>query len=1061
MSRRRPRSCTLAPLALAALLVALATACSDSPTSSDPITISISPAQATVGAAGTLQLSATVSGTSNTQVNWTASAGTISGSGSTATFTAPAQGGSVTITARSQASADASATAQVTVTPAAVSVSPAEAELLRGETLVFTASVTGTEQTGVNWSASCGTVQAQGGSATFTAPDAPGSCTVTATSTLDSSRSGSASAATLPDWRITTLTGPVASCTPLSCSYSAGLEIANEGTGPTDPEGYSVLRFDEALAGQTLTYQSSMPTITGSVRVLGPAAAPVTLDANSGGTTLRRGMAILGGRVVAERIRVTNGLAQFGGGIVATEDADLVLRDVEIAGNTTNTNGGGGLRVSVNSRAHLERVTVLNNNSIGTSTPGAGVSVISGSVLTWVNGLIQGNTVEDGWGGGLHVFNAEVELTDVEIRDNRVLAGTAGGGGALIQGPARGVFDGVVFSGNQVVADANGGGARLTTAGLDVTIRNSRFENNHALNAGGLSIANNRVVVENSQFVGNEARGHSGGVAVFASAEAVLANVDIDGNVAGTFAGGIRFDSNAIGTFENVRIRDNQAQTFGGGIHALPGTQVSMSDGEISGNTVLGSWGGGIYNVGGSFTLDDVEILGNHAPGEGAAGGGVVISDGAELQMTGGRVAGNSTTFGGGLWARASEITLTGTEITDNEASSQGGGLQFVADVDATLREVTVAGNTAGEANGGGLTAFSNSRILLEESVVSSNSSATTGGGMILSNSEVAIVGTRIEGNEAATFGGGMLITLDATDVAISDSEIIGNSAGLQGGGIQQANGARLSLDRVLVAENEAEFGGAGLTAGGPATVRNSTFHANDGPATGQGGGGGILAASAGNLVLENVTLSANRAFRGGGLRATGPAALNGVTLFRNVATDEGGGILAEASGVITLRNTLVSGNTAGEAPSNCALGGSASIVSQGHNLSDDAACTPYFGQGGDANGVAAGLSTEIATNGGATPTHALLAGSPAINSGDAATCLPTDQRGYGRNGTCDIGAFEFEGIAPPTAPRLWGSQLELLPRVRSTGPTALDGDGARPQGMVGGVTLPTMEILR
>jgi hypothetical protein len=61
--------------------------------------------------------------------------------------------------------------------------------------------------------------------------------------------------------------------------------------------------------------------------------------------------------------------------------------------------------------------------------------------------------------------------------------------------------------------------------------------------------------------------------------------------------------------------------------------------------------------------------------------------------------------------------------------------------------------------------------------------------------------------------------------------------------------------------------------------------------------------------------------------------------------------------------------------------------------------------------------------NGGTTPTHALLPGSPAIDKGlNANVVLPTDQRGFLRivdgdgNGTAivDIGAFEFQ--SSPTA---------------------------------------------
>jgi hypothetical protein len=39
--------------------------------------------------------------------------------------------------------------------------------------------------------------------------------------------------------------------------------------------------------------------------------------------------------------------------------------------------------------------------------------------------------------------------------------------------------------------------------------------------------------------------------------------------------------------------------------------------------------------------------------------------------------------------------------------------------------------------------------------------------------------------------------------------------------------------------------------------------------------------------------------------------------------------------------------------------------------------------------------------------TRPLLAGSPAIEAGEG--CLPTDQRGLPRTGSCDLGAFELQ----------------------------------------------------
>jgi len=85
-----------------------------------PITVSISPTSATLAPNGTQQFTASVTGSSNTAVNWSvdgvpggnSTAGTVSTAG---LYTAPSTGGAHTVTATSQSSSAASASAAVTV----------------------------------------------------------------------------------------------------------------------------------------------------------------------------------------------------------------------------------------------------------------------------------------------------------------------------------------------------------------------------------------------------------------------------------------------------------------------------------------------------------------------------------------------------------------------------------------------------------------------------------------------------------------------------------------------------------------------------------------------------------------------------------------------------------------------------------------------------------------------------------------------------------------------------------------------------------------------------------
>src|SRR6266567_8674853 len=125
------------------------------------ITIVVSPTSTSLTSGGTQQFSATVLGSTNTAVTWTSSAGTISTSG---LFTAPTvtTNTSVTVTATSNANTAKKASATVAVSPTgstiSVTVSPSSTTLTSGNTQQFSATVQGTSNTAVTWSATAGTV---------------------------------------------------------------------------------------------------------------------------------------------------------------------------------------------------------------------------------------------------------------------------------------------------------------------------------------------------------------------------------------------------------------------------------------------------------------------------------------------------------------------------------------------------------------------------------------------------------------------------------------------------------------------------------------------------------------------------------------------------------------------------------------------------------------------------------------------------------------------------------------------------------------------------------------
>ncbi len=155
----------------------------------DCVRLTITPSPASVEVGKELDFTATPKDPTDTSFLWSVDRGAINAAGH---LTAPTTPGPLTVTATSEQHPDHEGQASVRVTcPAGTSefegecrvvgitINPTSATVEPGGTQQFTATVTGIADTRVTWSASCGSVTQFG---LFTAPQAPGSCNVTAAS---------------------------------------------------------------------------------------------------------------------------------------------------------------------------------------------------------------------------------------------------------------------------------------------------------------------------------------------------------------------------------------------------------------------------------------------------------------------------------------------------------------------------------------------------------------------------------------------------------------------------------------------------------------------------------------------------------------------------------------------------------------------------------------------------------------------------------------------------------------------------------------------------------------
>ena len=245
-------------------------------------------------------------------------------------------------------------------------------------------------------------------------------------------------------------------------------------------------------------------------------------------------------------------------------------------------------------------------------------------------------------------------------------------------------------------------------------------------------------------------------------------------------------------------------------------------------------------------------------------------------------------------------------------------------------------------------------------------------------------------------------------------------SSGRAGGAVHVAAGATLTLNNCTVRDSTGQGGGGGIFNGGTFTLNASTMTVNS--ALGTSAGGAVL--NAGSMTITNSTLSSNSATAGGGAlfsAAGSTLVMNNVTISGNSTSggSDGGGIQIAAGASATLANTILANNQASGPSEDCA----GTVTSLGDNLVEVATGCTGLGAN-DITGVDP-LLGPLQDNGGRTLTHALLAGSPALDAGGFTACELTDQRGLERpqGPACDIGAFElFPGcpavtVNPATLP--------------------------------------------
>ncbi|MEM7028117.1 MAG: LamG-like jellyroll fold domain-containing protein [Chloroflexota bacterium] len=240
------------------------------------------------------------------------------------------------------------------------------------------------------------------------------------------------------------------------------------------------------------------------------------------------------------------------------------------------------------------------------------------------------------------------------------------------------------------------------------------------------------------------------------------------------------------------------------------------------------------------------------------------------------------------------------------------------------------------------------------------------------------------------------------------------------GGGIYNENGT-LSLENLTLYDNVAAGWGGGLNADGDeavTTIYNSTVVGNSAAAA-----GGVNAISNAQLTLYNVTIANNTAGWIGGLHAGDGETGAFVQIYNSIIANNVG-----TDPMFTEMNCFNANGTAsvGDNINNLIEGGE---CNEGTTVTNLLSADPLLG--------------SLDYHGGNTLSYALQPNSPALTSGDAATCLTVDQRGQSRldfGATCDLGAYELGGadllITKQVTPTLlvYGDSITYTLQLTNTG---------------------------
>lgn len=333
-----------------------------------------------------------------------------------------------------------------------------------------------------------------------------------------------------------------------------------------------------------------------------------------------------------------------------------------------------------------------------------------------------------------------------------------------------------------------------------------------------------------------------------------------------------------------------------------------------------------------------------------------------------------------------------------------------------TLQNMNIQGGATSD-GGGAIKIESCSGDVVIDNCTISNSKSTRGAGIdAWGMGNLTVSNSTFSGNEITdtTYGGGGIFARSVTSLTVTSSTFDSNTGTGNGGGIYTFD-ETITVDKCSFTNNNIQRSGGGIYMDGDnalaaSNITNSTFANNT--ANGSAGndfGGGIYFYY-GKHRITNCTFFNNTSQIGGGLGFSyATVYLTNTTIANNTAS-LGDGLYQGSSTTLYMKNSLLANNTTND----YYFGGT--VYDNGYNIVEVSSGYTWSGTGNiTGNQANLYLSSSLADNSTlyGTQTLAITASSVAVDAGSSGTngivTVPsTDQRGNPRNGTVDIGAFEY-----------------------------------------------------